>query len=75
MALSGSSSMVSIVDRCGIARLSARPPSDKLGWVSTTIHDDRTCATGILDNRLYVGDVVDRSSWKRSAVDAKQRRW
>ncbi len=48
----------------------------KRGWVSTAIHGDRTRGTGILNNRLYVGDVVwNRSTWKRSAADSKQRRW
>jgi site-specific DNA recombinase len=48
----------------------------KHGWVSTAIHGDHTRGTGILNNRLYVGQVVwNRSTWKRSAADSKQRRW
>lgn len=48
----------------------------KRGWVSTAIHGDRTRGTGILNNPLYVGRVLwNRSTWKRSASDSKQRRW
>jgi site-specific DNA recombinase len=48
----------------------------KHGWVASAIHGDRTRGTGILNNRLYVGEVVwNRSTWKRSAADSKQRRW
>lgn len=46
------------------------------GWVSTAIHGDRTRGTGILNNRVYIGEVLwNRSTWKRSAADSKQRRW
>lgn len=46
------------------------------GWVSTAIHGDRSRGTGILNNRLYIGEVLwNRSTWKRSAADSKQRRW
>jgi hypothetical protein len=48
----------------------------KRGWVSSAIHGDRVRGTGILNNRLYVGEVVwNRSTWKRSASDSKQRKW
>ena len=46
------------------------------GWVSTAIHGDRIRGTGILNNPLYIGQVSwNRSTWKRSAADSKQRRW
>jgi site-specific DNA recombinase len=46
------------------------------GWVSTAIHGDRSRGTGILNNRLYIGEVQwNRSTWRRSAADSKQRRW
>ena len=48
----------------------------KRGWASTAIHGDRTRGTGILNNRAYVGEIVwNRSTWKRSVADSKQRRW
>ena len=46
------------------------------GWVSTAIHGDRKRGTGILNNRAYIGEIVwNRSTWKRSVADSKQRRW
>jgi site-specific DNA recombinase len=55
------------------ARLNAKRKS---GWVSTAIHGDRTRGTGILNNPLYIGELRwNRSTWKRSAADSKQRRW
>jgi len=46
------------------------------GWVSTAIHGDRERGTGILNNPLYIGQLRwNRSTWKRSAADSKQRRW
>jgi site-specific DNA recombinase len=54
-------------------RLSAKR---KRGWVATAIHGDRTRGTGILNNPLYTGRIVwNRSTWKRSASDSKQRKW
>jgi hypothetical protein len=48
----------------------------KRAWVYTAIHGDRTRGTGILNNPLYIGQVRwNRSTWKRSAADSKQRRW
>jgi DNA invertase Pin-like site-specific DNA recombinase len=46
------------------------------GWVATAIHGDRKRGSGILNNRIYVGELVwNRSTWKRSAADSKLRRW
>ncbi len=48
----------------------------KRGWVPTAIHGDRKRGTGILNNRAYIGEIVwNRSTWKRSATDSKQRKW
>ena len=54
-------------------RLSAKR---KRGLVASAIHGDRTRGTGILNNPLYTGQIVwNRSTWKRSASDSKQRKW
>lgn len=48
----------------------------KRGWVPTAIHGDVRRGTGILNNRAYIGQIVwGRSTWRRSAVNSKQRRW
>ncbi len=45
-------------------------------WVPAAIHGDTRRGTGILNNRSYAGELVwGRSTWKRSAVNSKQRRW
>ena len=47
----------------------------KRGWVDTAIHGDRRRGTGILNNPLYVGQVVwGRTVWKRAHADSKLRR-
>jgi site-specific DNA recombinase len=48
----------------------------KRGWVPSAIHGDRHRGTGILNNRIYIGELIwNRSTWRRSAADSNQRRW
>jgi site-specific DNA recombinase len=46
------------------------------GWVATALHGDRKRGTGILNNRLYIGEMVwNRTKWKRGTADSKLRTW
>lgn len=47
----------------------------RAGWLSSAIAGDASRGIGILNNRLYRGDVIwNKSRWIRGAADSKQRR-